>query len=58
MCPDPVLLVAYLDGTLFSRDATAVEQHLSNCERCAAILAAMRQERAAARVLQGGRIGG
>ncbi len=48
MCPDPVLLVAYLDGTLFSRDATAVEQHLSNCERCATILAAMRQERAAA----------
>jgi photosystem II stability/assembly factor-like uncharacterized protein len=26
MCPDPVLLVAYLDGTLFSREATAADR--------------------------------
>lgn len=46
MCPDPVLLTAYLDGTLFSRDVDAVDRHVSACSRCAALFAAMRQERA------------
>jgi len=45
MCPDPALLAAYLNGTLFSRDAPVVDQHTSTCARCAAILAAMRRER-------------
>jgi outer membrane biosynthesis protein TonB len=47
MCPDAALLAAYLDGTLFSRDASAVDQHLPTCERCTALLAAMRQQRQA-----------
>lgn len=42
-CPDPALLQAYVDKTLFSRDVTAVEQHVASCERCAAILAAIQQ---------------
>jgi anti-sigma factor RsiW len=37
-CPDPALLQAYVDGTVFSRDVPAVEQHLASCERCAAIV--------------------
>ena len=45
MCPEPALLVAYLDGTLFSRDAIVVEEHVASCERCSATLAAMRRER-------------
>ena len=49
MCPDSALLVAYADGTLFSRDAAAVEQHIQTCARCSTILAAMRQERVVAR---------
>lgn len=48
-CPDPALLQAYVDGTVFSRDVPAVEQHLASCERCAAIVAASREEREAAR---------
>jgi hypothetical protein len=45
MCPDPALLVAYLDRTLFSRDVAAVEQHLSQCEECTKLLADMRRHR-------------
>jgi hypothetical protein len=41
-------LQAYADGTLFSRDVPAVEQHVVNCETCAGVLAAMRQAREAA----------
>ena len=48
-CPDPALLQAYVDGTLFSRDVPVVEQHVASCERCAAIVAATREEREAAR---------
>jgi hypothetical protein len=48
MCPDPALLVAYLDRTLFSRDVIAVEQHVSGCEPCTALLADMRRHREAA----------
>lgn len=48
MCPDPALLVAYLDGTLFSRDASAVDQHLESCSSCTALLADMRRHREAA----------
>ena len=48
-CPDPTLLQAYVDGTLFSRDVPAVERHVATCERCAAIVAATREEREAAR---------
>jgi anti-sigma factor RsiW len=44
-CPDPALLQAYVDGTLFSRDVSAVEQHIASCERCAGILSAMRKAR-------------
>lgn len=47
MCPEPALLVAYLDGTLFSRDKVAVDAHLSTCEECAALLVSMRQAREA-----------
>jgi len=47
-CPDPALLQAYVDGTLFSRDVSAVEEHVANCDRCAAILDAMRKEQDAA----------
>jgi hypothetical protein len=45
MCPDPALLVAYLDGTLFHRDAAAVDKHLETCAECAALLASIRQRR-------------
>jgi len=45
-CPDPALLQAYADGTLFSRDVPAVEQHVAGCEKCGSVLSAMRQERA------------
>jgi hypothetical protein len=48
MCPDPALLVAYLDGTPFSRDAVEIDRHRAQCERCAALLASMRFERAIA----------
>ena len=47
MCPDPALLVAYLDGTLFSRDKDAIDAHISSCEPCTALLVSMRQVRAA-----------
>jgi hypothetical protein len=47
MCPDPALLVAYLDGTLFSRDKDAIDAHLSSCEPCTVLLVSMRQVRAA-----------
>jgi hypothetical protein len=47
MCPEPALLVAYLDGTLFSRDKDAIDAHLANCEQCTALLVSMRQVRAA-----------
>lgn len=45
MCPDPALLLGYRDGTLFSRDAIAVERHVAGCAECAAMLAALRRER-------------
>jgi len=45
--PEPALLVAYLDGTLFHRDQDAVDQHLASCTECTALLAAMRGKRAA-----------
>jgi hypothetical protein len=48
MCPDPALLVAYLDGTPFSRDAVEIDRHRAQCERCAALLASMRYQRAIA----------
>lgn len=43
-CPDPALLQAYADGTLFSRDVPAVEQHIVKCEKCGALLTAIRNE--------------
>jgi len=46
-CPDPALLHAYVDGTLFSRDVGAVEQHIAGCERCAGVVSAMRTAREA-----------
>lgn len=46
-CPDPALLVAYLDGTLFHRDADAIDRHVDTCADCTALLQAMRQKRAA-----------
>jgi len=39
--------VAYLDGTLFHRDADAIDRHVETCAECTALLAAMRQTRAA-----------
>ena len=45
-CPDPALLVAYLDRTLFDRDATAIDRHLETCDECPALLASMRDRRA------------
>lgn len=45
--PDPALLVAYLDGTLFHRDTAAVDAHLETCTDCAALLASMREKREA-----------
>jgi hypothetical protein len=47
MCPEPALLVAYLDRTLFYRDATAIDRHLETCNECTALLASMRERRAA-----------
>jgi hypothetical protein len=47
VCPEPALLVAYLDGTLFHRDAAAVDLHVETCAECTALLHAMRQTRAA-----------
>ena len=46
-CPDPALLVAYLDRTLFYRDATAIDRHLETCTECPALLASMRERREA-----------
>jgi type IV secretory pathway VirB10-like protein len=45
MCPEPALLVAYLDGTLFRRDADAVDAHVETCASCSDLLAAMRRHR-------------
>jgi hypothetical protein len=45
MCPEPALLVAYLDGTLFHRDADAIDAHLETCASCSDLLAAMRHHR-------------
>ena len=45
--PDPALLVAYLDGTLFNRDASAVDRHLETCKECTALIASMREKREA-----------
>jgi anti-sigma factor RsiW len=45
MCPEPALLVAYLDGTLFHRDARAVDDHLLTCASCTALLADVRRQR-------------
>jgi anti-sigma factor ChrR (cupin superfamily) len=44
-CPDPSLLVAYLDGTLFHRDATAIDVHVETCVNCSTLLAQMRRVR-------------
>lgn len=49
MCPEPALLVAYLDGTLFSRDATAIDQHIETCADCTKLVADMRRAREAER---------
>ena len=46
MCPEPALLVAYLDGTLFHRDAGAIDNHLSTCASCTELLDAIRARRA------------
>src|SRR5262245_49721788 len=46
MCPEPALLVAYLDGTLFHRDAGAVEEHIATCANCTELLGAIRARRA------------
>ena len=43
--PEPALLVAYLDGTLFHRDQAVVDEHLKACIDCVALVAAMRQKR-------------
>src|SRR5262245_2763976 len=43
--PEPAVLVAYLDGTLFHRDRAAVDEHLKACIDCVALVAAMRQKR-------------
>jgi hypothetical protein len=47
MCPEPALLVAYLDGTLFHRDAHEIDAHLESCASCVDLVAAMRRHRAA-----------
>ena len=47
MCPEPALLVAYLDGTLFHRDARAVDDHVLTCASCTGLLADMRRQREA-----------
>jgi hypothetical protein len=39
--------VAYLDRTLFYRDATAIDRHLETCTECPALLASMRERREA-----------
>jgi len=46
MCPEPSLLVAYLDGALFHRDASDVDDHVATCKECSTLLAAMRRVRA------------
>jgi hypothetical protein len=46
MCPEPALLVAYLDKTLFHRDAGAVEEHIATCANCTELLDAIRARRA------------
>lgn len=46
-CPDPALLVAYLDGMLVYRDAAAIDRHLETCRECPALLASMRERREA-----------
>jgi hypothetical protein len=48
VCPDPTLLVAYLDGTLFHRDREAVDRHLAGCAACAALISNLRLQREAA----------
>src|SRR5262245_4631555 len=45
MCPDPSVLVAYLDGTLFHRDASAIDAHVETCVNCSTLLAQMRRVR-------------
>jgi Putative zinc-finger len=47
MCPEPALLVAYLDGTLFQRDALSIDAHLESCASCTDLVAAMRRHREA-----------
>jgi type IV secretory pathway VirB10-like protein len=39
--------VAYLDRTLFYRDATAIDRHLETCRECPVLLASMRTRREA-----------
>jgi hypothetical protein len=48
MCPDPALLAAYVDGTLFHRDVDAVERHVAGCAACSALVASLRQQRESA----------
>src|SRR5687767_14044902 len=45
MCPELALLVAYLDGTLFHRDARDVDEQLLTCASCSALLSDMRRQR-------------
>jgi hypothetical protein len=40
-CPDAEQLAAFADNTLARREAAAVEQHVSNCARCTAVLATL-----------------
>jgi tetratricopeptide (TPR) repeat protein len=37
-CPDDAQLAAYLEGSLAAADAQALETHLAECGRCAAVL--------------------
>ena len=49
MCPEPALLAAYLDGTLFHRDHAAINHHLETCIECRALLTLMQEKRHAER---------
>jgi len=44
-CPEPGVLVAYLDGALFHRAADAIHTHVETCASCSDLLAAMRHHR-------------
>src|SRR5690349_6624324 len=40
-CPDAEQLAAFAERTLAVREAAAVERHVSNCARCAAVLSTL-----------------